>query len=285
MNQWRKDIATWRCGSRHYFSVVFTWDLGRAEVMAKAARAKHKSAVIVAGGPAVKLVGAPWADETPDETPFDVLAMHNPCATFTTRGCPNRCAFCAVPKIEGDFRELATWKPGPIICDNNVLACTRGHFERVIESVIPFGYVEFNQGIDARLFTRWHADQIARVKHAKVRFAFDHVNHETTTHDAIETARAAGLRDFGVYVLIGFRDTPEDAKYRLEKVREWGVWPNPSRYQPLDATTKDSYVAPGWNERLLRDMMRYYYRLRYLDGVPFEDYRATTDSRPLFAGM
>jgi len=56
-------------------------------------------------------MGAPWADDTPDEAPVDVLRLHNPDATFTTRGCPRACPFCAVPRIEGKFRELR--KGGP----------------------------------------------------------------------------------------------------------------------------------------------------------------------------
>jgi hypothetical protein len=88
VNQWRKGIARWTCGRTLYLSVPFTWLLDDARRLAEAHSGK-----VVAGGPAVKLMGAPWASETPDECPFDVLAMHNPCATFTTRGCPNRCGF------------------------------------------------------------------------------------------------------------------------------------------------------------------------------------------------
>ena len=272
VNRWHKDIATWRVGNALHLSVIFTWDMARAKRMAQVFRADLKAGKVIAGGPAVKLMGAPWADETPETTPFDALAMHNPFATFTTRGCPNKCEYCAVPKIEGAFRELPTWKRAPIICDNNLLVASRSHFERVIDSAIPFGCVDFNQGLDARLFTRWHADQIARVKRAKVRFAFDHVNDETTTHDAIETAKAAGLRDFGVMVLVGFRDTPEDAKYRLDRVLEWGAWPAPMRFQPLDAVERDAYLSPAWTERTMKDMVRYYFRQSWLGGVGYEEY-------------
>jgi len=268
MKQWRKGIAAWRCGKTLYLSVPFTWLLGDAETIAKA----HNGPV-VAGGPAVQLQGAPWATETPETCPFDTLAMHNPCATFTTRGCPNKCAFCAVPKIEGDLVELASWKPAPIVCDNNILAASRPHFERVIDSLMPFPWCDFNQGLDARLLTPWHAGQVARLRGCKVRFAFDHVNMESHVAGAIASAKAAGLREFGVYVLIGFNDTPEEALYRLEKVQEWGIRPNPMRYQPLDATKRDTYVADGWTDYELRRMMRYFSRLRWLEHISYADYR------------
>ena len=36
MNQWRKDIASWKCGKTLYLSVPFTWLLPRAEQLAGA---------------------------------------------------------------------------------------------------------------------------------------------------------------------------------------------------------------------------------------------------------
>jgi len=261
-----------------YLSVPFTWLLPEAEALAL----QHKGKVI-AGGPAVALMGAPWADETPVECPFDVLGMHNPCATFTTRGCPNRCAFCAVPRIEGEFRELPSWKPAPLVCDNNLLAASKRHFRRVIKSLTTFPEVDFNQGLDARLFTCWHADQIARLRRAKVRFSLDHVGMIGVVDDAIATARVAGLKHFGVYVLTGFQDTPEDAFMRLEHVRSLGIRPNPMRYQPLDTLERDSYVAPGWTDFELKRMTRYYSRLRWLEHIPYADYQPS--DQPLFASL
>lgn len=262
MNQWRKGIASWRVGKSLYQSIPFTWLLPEAERMAK----QHKGRV-VAGGPAVKLMGAPWADSIPDLVPYDTLSFHNPLATFTTRGCPNRCSFCAVPKIEGEFKQLTSWKHAPVICDNNLLASTKYHFERVIDSLIPFPVCDFNQGLDARLFTSYHADQLARLKKPHIRFSWDSIKTEGAVTDAVNLCKKYGFRDIGVYVLLGFKDTPEDAKYRLEKVRSWGLFPNPSRFQPLDCLQKNSYVAPGWTETELRKMMKYYYRLGWLDNT------------------
>lgn len=268
MNQWSKGIVSWHCGDTLYLSVPFTWLLGEAEVMAQG----HKGPV-VAGGPAVQLQGAEWA-ETPISVPFDTLAMHNPCATFTTRGCPNKCSFCAVPKTEGAFLELDSWKPAPMVCDNNILAASESHFERVIDSLLEFRSVDFNQGLDARLFTSWHASQLARLHHVKVRFAFDHVNEERMLTAAIKISRSAGLRDFSVYVLIGFKDTPEDARYRCDIVFDkLKALPCPMRYQPLDIRIKNSYVAPAWTNDELARMMKFYYKRRFFRGLAYEDYR------------
>jgi len=267
MYQWKKDVVQWKVGKTLYLSVPFTWQLDTARIIAKA----HKGPVI-AGGPAVKLLGAPWASDTPDVCEYDVLSMHNPLATFTTRGCIRKCGFCAVPKIEGAFVELDDWKPAPVVCDNNFFAASKPHIERVIDKLKMFPLVDFNQGLDARIISPWHLDQLSRLKGVKVRFAFDHVSDESAVVDAINSAKEAGFKDFGVYVLIGFRDTPEDARHRLDTIRALGILPNPMRYQPLDTLERNSYVDDGWTQDELKRMTRYYSRLVWLGHVPYEDY-------------
>jgi len=52
------------------------------------------------------------------------------------------------------------------------------------------------------------------------------------------------------------------------------------RYQPLDSLVKNEYIAPGWTDQQLKNMMRYYSRLRYIEHIPYSDYRKPT--MPLF---
>jgi hypothetical protein len=277
MNQWRKGIASWKVGKTLYLSIPFTWLLDDAEIIAK----QHKGKVI-AGGPAVRLMGAPWA-ETPERVPFDTLAFHNPLATYTSRGCPNKCSFCAVPKIEGELIELDTWKPAPVICDNNITACSERHFEKVIDSLLPFPMVDFNQGLDAALFTDFHAWHLSRLHSVKIRFAFDNISRKKVNKQAIDLCNSHKLTNIGIYCLIGYNDTPETAKQRLEQIRAWGVMPNPMRYQPLNAIEKNSYVNTenGWSERELRDIMRYYTKLNWLGHISYDEYKPEQDRLPL----
>lgn len=261
MTGWPKSIVTWAMGKTLYISVPFTWLVADAENLARQWKGK-----VQIGGPGLM---------TPTECPgFDPILFHNPLATFTTRGCPNRCGFCAVPVLEGEFREVENFRPAPIVCDNNLLAATRRHLERVVDSLTVFPFVDFNQGLEARRFTPEIADLLGRLK-CKVRFAFDSWGNETVVADAVALCRERTTKDIGIYCLIGYRDDPDSAKARLELVRSWGLWPNPMRFQPLDATEKNCYIAPNWTEQKLIDMMRYYSRLRYLEHIPFEDYNAT----------
>lgn len=277
---WAKKIVRWIDDGILYLSVVFTWQLCEAMTLARDWPGR-----VVAGGPAVDLVGCDeWADRF-DKPPkgVDVLSMHNPEATFTTRGCVRRCEFCAVPKTEGRFRELRDWKPRRLVCDSNFLAASQAHVRGAIRRLRSIEGVDFNQGLDARLFTPWYADQIAKLKRPKVRFALDDARMVDTVGRAVTLAKNHGLRDISVYALVGFQDTPESARERLEIIRGWKVWPFPMRYQPLDAKRRNGYLAPGWMDDEMQDMVRYYSKLGYFGGMTWEQYREHENSRRFMA--
>jgi hypothetical protein len=269
---WSKRFLEWTDMYNAYLSVVFTWDLPAAYM--RAAWLRQEGYTVHAGGPAVKLMLDYLTDvaDCTGEAP-DAIARHNPQATFTSRGCIRRCPFCAVPRIEGDLVELDAWPVQPIVCDNNLLACSRAHFDQVIDRLKPLHGVDFNQGLDHRLLTAYHAGRLAELD-CMVRLAFDNVACEPHFMHAVDLLRKAGIpkRRIGVYVLIGYDDTPEDALYRLQLVSGMGIDPNPMRYNPLDALKRDVYVAPGWTGKELLRTMRYWSNLRYLRAVPFEDF-------------
>ena len=101
---------------------------------------------------------------------------------FLTRGCPNKCKWCVVPKKEGAIRpymdcdEIAIeGRKKLVLMDNNILAagdCAKQQMRKIIER----GYrVDFNQAIDARLMTEEFADLMARMKwiDRRIRFGCD----------------------------------------------------------------------------------------------------------------
>lgn len=236
---WSKTFVEWWGGGVPHLSVVFTWDLPaarqRAEVLSR------QGYVVRAGGPAVVLMPKYMVDVADCSGTISALPFHNPMATFTSRGCVRTCAFCAVPHIEGGLKELDDWPVRPIVCDNNLLACSRGHFDRVVDRLKPLAGIDFNQGLDARLLTTYHAERLAELD-CMVRLAFDSVAYETQFREAYKRLRVAGFpkRRLRVYVLIGFKDTPADALYRLRVVhKELKLMPNPMRYQSLDSLKKN----------------------------------------------
>lgn len=91
---------------------------------------------------------------------------------FLTRGCPNKCKWCVVPKKEGAIRpymdvdEIAQYgkRPYLTLMDNNILAAGDYAVEQ-LEKIIRGGYhVDFNQAMDARLITPQYARLLSRVK-------------------------------------------------------------------------------------------------------------------------
>lgn len=105
---------------------------------------------------------------------------------FLTRGCPNRCKWCVVPKKEGNVRpymdveEIAVDRRSNLyLMDNNILACDYGLEQ--IEKIIKLNQkrktkirVDFNQGLDARLVTDEIARMLSRLKWIKrIRFGCD----------------------------------------------------------------------------------------------------------------
>ncbi len=271
MTKWTKGIAEWQEDDTAFLSVPFTWNLHEAYQRCVFAAAQGYK--VRAGGPAVDLMPGFLADVAELGGEVDALSYHNPQATFTSRGCIRRCPFCAVWRTEGELRELENWEPRPIVCDNNLLACSRAHFDNVIDRLKPLADIDFNQGLDARLLTKYHADRLAELD-CRARLAWDHIDTGNAFMAAFEKLRKAKIprRRIQVYVLIGYKDTPDDAWFRLRTVWNMGMFPNPMRYNPLDAMRRDAYVGEGWTDRELRRFMGYWSRLFFRSAIPFAEW-------------
>ena len=269
---WSKKPIHWETNEYHYYSIVFSWDLWE---FIQSAQIGLDGKPIAIGGPAVE-INRDWVPDwiqVPDNnTPM--LWRHNQEATRTTYGCVRKCGFCAVPTIEPEYIELDSWEVKPLVIDNNILVSSRAHFDLVIDSLKPLDGCDFNQGLDARLMTAYHAWRFAELKNPICRLAFDSVGYESQFMDAFEMLRNAGIpkKNIRAYVLIGFNDTPEDALYRLQAVRDLGILPNPMRYQPVDTKHRNDYVGENWTHKELDRYMSYWQNLRFTGGVPFAEY-------------
>ena len=282
---WSGGLIDWIEEDTAYVSCVFSWQLDKAYM--RALFLQSSGFYVKVGGPAI--INNPSMFTAFDLTGLpDALERHNPDATFTSRGCIRNCSFCAVPKIEGKLVELDDWKVNPIICDNNLLACSDSHFDKVIDRLLEnnISGIDFNQGLDARLLSIHHAIRFEELpKDTIIRLAWDDTKTEYKYRKAFELLIKHGIKtqQIRVYVLIGYNDTPDDARYRLDTVRGMGALPNPMRYQPLHAKRKNEYISPNWTYKELADYMRYYARLNMLGFMPFDEYRGSqkaTDITP-----
>jgi len=271
---WSNGIAEWLEGDTAFISAVFSWNAQKAYSLCVYYR--ELGYRVRCGGQAV------WQNpkifsEFDTSGSVDALTHHNPLATFTSRGCIRKCSFCLVPKLEGNLVELDDWLIRPIICDNNLLATSTEHFNKVVDRLLESHLrgIDFNQGLDARILMDHHAKRFAEFpRDTVIRLAWDNLATEKLYLAAFEKLKGAGVKSQQIrtYVLIGYKDTPEDARYRLEKVRELGALPNPMRYQPLDAPHRNSYVGENWTNDLLTKYMRYWSNLKITGGFTFDEY-------------
>jgi len=185
---------------------------------------------------------------------------------FSSRGCLRSCTFCAVPRIEGKLNAEKSsvrhliW-PGHkrvILFDNNFLASSG--WESVLEEIEELDLrVDFNQGLDARLISDQVAKKISRVKIDRfVRLSYDYIGMGSHVRKAINLLKSNGIdgRNILVYALYNFTDSPQDLFARIKNTLSWGAVSYPMRYQPTNTLSKNTYIAPKWDEIRLNAVQR-----------------------------
>lgn len=207
--------------------MAFTWHLSWAETIA---RQWEAVAPVKIGGPAFN---EPGGDFTPG---FYMKKGY----VITSRGCPNRCWFCAVPKREGGtLRELPV-TDGWIITDDNLLACSAPHIKAVFAMLERQPHrAQFTGGLEAALLTPEKATMLKKISPDSVFFAYD-------TPNDLEPLQAAGalLLQAGFtkashvlrcYVLCGYKgDTFEKAQARMGETWRAGFMPMAMLYRDHD---------------------------------------------------
>lgn len=285
---------------------------------------------------------------------------------YMTRGCINKCPFCAVPRLEPEYKDflslaeqvkLAEEKYGAkknlLLLDNNVLASARfgdiieeikkagfakgntyiepNHYEIAIKNLIsgqndrgyikscvkqyrlllkkykgkdrqeiynllqdryllenytatkkeilatyeflkPYfeemyknrpkaRYVDFNQGIDARLINDSNMSKLAEIPVRPVRIAFDHWNLHDVYEKAVRTAVSHGHKNLSNYILYNFRDTPLELYWRLklnvDLCEELGasIYSFPMKYHPIEDPqyfSNRDYIGTHWCRKFIR---------------------------------
>lgn len=302
--------------------------------------------------------------------------MSNAYYRYTTRGCVNKCAFCAVPTLEPIYQEYIPLKArierintlygeqkDMLLMDNNVLASK--DYPQIIQEIIDCGFqkgakfvapdylaiairnleneindrayskkawtlmrefydklkhsgdvyeifekyqmfeeyppskqnildayyeikevyekhrvkskgvlrfVDFNQGMDARLFSQEKADLLGKIAIRPVRIAFDDIRYEKKYVAAIRMCAKAGIKDFSNYLLYNFKDKPVDLYKRMrinvdlcdELSNETGmnvsIYSFPMKFHPIrktddmdvDYSHNRDYIGVNWCRKFIR---------------------------------
>lgn len=122
-------------------------------------------------------------------------------------------------------------------------------------------YVDFNQGLDARLFTQEKAQLLSQIALKPCRIAFDDINTQEEYFRAIDLASNSGIRHFSNYLLYNYKDDPRDLWCRLflnidycEKHPEIkSLFSFPMKYASIEHTDR-SYVGYLWNKKYLKSI-------------------------------
>lgn len=157
---WRETIATIN------YAKKFCSEAGRIIVGGIAASILHDRVLQETGiDPICSLLNRPGmldadSDDIIDELPLDYSILEeidyqypakNAYLAYMTRGCPRKCVFCAVPRLEPVYKDyvslkeqirLATERFGPqknlLLMDNNVFASK--HFDKIIDEIKECGF-------------------------------------------------------------------------------------------------------------------------------------------------
>lgn len=152
-----------------------------------------------------------------------------------TKGCGNKCGFCAVQTLEPTFTPYIDIKErikaidehfGPkkdlILMDNNVLRSPR--FNDIIDDIIAAGfgkgatyknprtgkivqrYVDFNQGLDALFLNEAKAKRLGEIALRPARIAFDHIEDRGIYERALRLCAKNGITELSNYVLYNSED-------------------------------------------------------------------------------
>jgi hypothetical protein len=121
-------------------------------------------------------------------------------------------------------------------------------------------YVDFNQGVDARLFTEEKANLLGKINIRPLRIAFDRWNDRACYKKAIRMSAKAGIKHFSNYLLYNFNDKPTDLYNRLKlnidlcEELDINIYSFPMKYHPI--TGKDrfnrDYLGKHWNRKYIR---------------------------------
>ena len=239
LSAWHKscgDQVEWWNGFEHYDRVyqskVFTFTPDFDSVI--------NADEIITGGTGYKDYGTlpPEVEAMPPD--YSIYPQFKRGIGFLTRGCIRQCPWCLVPHTEGKIRPAADWeeirRPDSreiVFLDNNVLASDFG-----LEQIDRMGgkptWVDFNQGLDARLIISETAKLLARLHWIRfIRMSCDTNDMLPVVERAAAYLREAGAAPscFWAYVLV--RDV-EDAHQRVMTLREMGIEPFAQPYWDYD---------------------------------------------------
>ena len=134
-------------------------------------------------------------------------------------------------------------------------------FSKYMKKIKRTRYIDFNQGLDARLMTEVKMAKLAEINIKPLRIAFDHYEQRDIYERAIRLAAKYGIREMSNYILYNYKDTPDDLYYRLKlnidlcEELHTNIYSFPMKYHPIRDPKyfrNRDYIGDHWNRKFIR---------------------------------
>lgn len=188
---------------------------------------------------------------------------------YLTRGCPRGCHFCIVADKEGrsskkvaDLSEFWSGQKYIKLLDPNILAC-KEHLQLLQQLVNSKAYIDFTQGLDARLLSEDNIALINKIKLKEIHFAWDYMKDENSVITGLSLYQKYATRkphgQYGtVYILCNYDTAMEENLYRIYTLRDMGYDPYVMIYDKPNAPREVRYLQ-RWcnNKRIFRKVKNF----------------------------
>lgn len=140
-------------------------------------------------------------------------------------------------------------------------AVARDYYNHFFKRSSRVRYIDFNQGVDARLVSDEKMAKLAEICIRPLRIAFDHYEQKDIYIQAVKTAAKYGIRDLSNYLLYNFKDKPEDLYERMRinvdlcEQLDVTIYSFPMKYHPIDDPDfydNRDYIGEHWNRKFIR---------------------------------
>ena len=202
---------------------------------------------VVQGGTGYAIHGAGGESyERKDDTPlpsevehiypdYSIYGITDTAYGFLTRGCPRGCEFCIVGKKEGlcsrkvaDLSEFWRGQKNIVLNDPNILAC-KDWKDLLLQLEESKAWVDFNQGLDARVLTEAKCEAIYRLRIKEIHFAWDRYEDKHIILPKLKMfSEVFHIKPHShhaiCYVLVNHGTTLEQDLERIYTLRDLGYW-------------------------------------------------------------
>jgi len=224
--------------------------------------------------------GKPLKEEIEHIYPdYELYNINNTACGFLTRGCPRNCKFCIVGSKEGlksikvaDLKEFWKGQKKIKLLDPNILAA-KEHEELLKQLAAAGAWVDFTQGLDARLLNEENIGLIKSIKLKMVHFAWDNMKDENIIVPKLKLFKEKTMidkRKAAVYILTNFNSTFSEDLHRVYTIRALGMTPYVMIYEKQTAPQNVLDLQRWVNNKII-----WYSN----ETATFEDYKKTPRKR------